>query len=298
MHGRSIKARYVLRFEKVLDFIDAHLEDGELDLERLSAVAAFSRFHFHRQFGALAGVSVGDYVQLRRMKRASWRLAFRDSERVVDIALGAGYETPEAFAKAFRKATSQTPSDFRREPGWQTWLGKLEPARAARQRIMQPKYRIKDVSIVQFPATRVAVLEHRGDPATIGDSIRRFIAWRRQNQLPPRVSNTFNVLYDDPATTPPAAFRLDLCAAVPDQRAIEPGEQGIIEKCLPAGRCALLRHTGSDDGIGAALLFLYAEWLPQSGEEPRDEPPFLRRVSFFPDVAENEAVTEAYLPLR
>jgi AraC family transcriptional regulator len=232
------------------------------------------------------------------MKRASWRLAFRDAERVVDIALAAGYETPEAFAKAFKRATSQTSTDFRREPRWQGWLEKLEPVHEARQRIMPPKYRIEDVSIIDFPATRVAVLEHRGDPATIGDSIRRFIAWRRMHHLPPRVSNTFNILYDDPATTPPAAFRLDLCAGVPDQRAIEPGEQGIIERTLPAGRCALLRHKGSDDGIGAALLFLYAEWLPQSAEEPREHPPFLRRISYFPDVGENEAVTEAYLPLR
>ncbi len=60
MRGPSLTASYIERFQRVLEFIDAHLEEGDLGLERLSAVAAFSPFHFQRQFGALAGISVGD----------------------------------------------------------------------------------------------------------------------------------------------------------------------------------------------------------------------------------------------
>lgn len=40
------------------------------------------------------------------------------------------------------------------------------------------------------------------------------------------------------------------------------------------------------------------QWLPQSGEAPRDFPLFLERLTCFPDVPEHEAVVDIYLPLR
>src|SRR5690349_24282457 len=39
---------YHARMQRALDHIDRHL-DGDLDLETVSRVAAFSKFHFHRQ---------------------------------------------------------------------------------------------------------------------------------------------------------------------------------------------------------------------------------------------------------
>jgi AraC family transcriptional regulator len=161
---------------------------------------------------------------------------------------------------------------------------------------MKKTMRGEQVRIVEVKDTQVAVLVHRGDPALIGDSVRRFIGWRKQVGLHPRSSATFNIFYDGPADAPPEAFRLDLCAAT--ERDVAPNSAGVVAKVIPGGRCAVLRHVGSDDGLGAALAFLYAEWLPQSGEEPRDFPLYCQRVTFFPDVPENEAITDIFLPLR
>ena len=47
---------YHARMQRVLDYIDQHL-DSDLDLETASRVAAFSKFHFHRQFMATFGLS-------------------------------------------------------------------------------------------------------------------------------------------------------------------------------------------------------------------------------------------------
>ena len=91
---------YHARMQRVLDYIDRHLDD-DLDLETVSRVAAFSKFHFHRQFTATFGLSVHRYVQLARMKRASHRLAYMDAQSVTDIAMDAGYDAPDAFARAF-----------------------------------------------------------------------------------------------------------------------------------------------------------------------------------------------------
>src|SRR5215813_5560639 len=70
---------YHVRMQRVLDHIDRHLDD-DLDLDALSGVAAFSKYHFHRQFTATFGLSVHRYIQLARMKRASYRLAYMDAQ--------------------------------------------------------------------------------------------------------------------------------------------------------------------------------------------------------------------------
>lgn len=71
-----------------------------------------------------------------------------------------------------------------------------------------------------------------------------------------------------------------------------------MEKVIPAGRCAVARHIGSTDAIGATVHALYASWLPQSGEQLRDFPCFFHYIERMPDVAEHEQVTDVYLPLR
>ncbi|GGC77162.1 AraC family transcriptional regulator [Undibacterium terreum] len=286
---------YLARFRKVFDYIDAHL-DGDLSVESLSAVAAFSKYHFHRQFSELFGVGVARYVQLCRLKRASYQLAFRDHQQIMDIALDSGYEGPEAFARAFKKSVGQTPSDFRKQPQWAPWYATYQSLSELRAEHMKTTYRADQVSITDVQETRVAVLEHHGDPLQLGDSIRQFIAWRKQNGLPPRISATFNILYNNPEEVAPEDYRLDLCAATDADIAANP--YGIFAKTIPAGRCAVFRHTGSDDHLGSILSYLYSEWLPQSGEELRDFPLYLQRVRFFPDVPEQEAVLDIFIPLK
>lgn len=287
---------YYRRFRRVLAHIDEHLDD-DLTVERLSGVAAFSKFHFHRQFTELFGIGVHRYVQLVRLRRASYQLAFRDGGRIriLDLALDSGYESHEAFARAFKKVVGQTPSEFREQPDWEAWQAADQQLSEVRSQHMKPDHRSDRVQIVTFPETRVAVLEHRGDPRRLGASIRKFIEWRRAHQLPPRVSATFNIFYDDPTTTPPAEFRLDLCAAI--TRPLD-DTAGIVEKTIPGGRCAVLRHVGSDDTLGESLRYLYAEWLPASGEEPRDFPLYAQRLTFFPDVPEHEAEVDLFLPIK
>lgn len=82
-------SQYHARMRRVLDHIDRHLDD-DLGLDALSKVAAFSKHHFHRQFTATFGLSVHRYVQLARLRRASYQLAFRDTADVTDIAMDAG----------------------------------------------------------------------------------------------------------------------------------------------------------------------------------------------------------------
>ncbi|KIF82769.1 AraC family transcriptional regulator [Noviherbaspirillum autotrophicum] len=294
MHPHTAQA-YRARLRAVLAYIDAHL-DEDLSVETLGAVAACSKYHFHRQFCALFGIGVYKYVQLCRLKRASFRLAFRSGSQVIDVALAAGYEAPEAFARAFRKSVGQSPSAFRKQPQWEAWHAAFQPLRELRTDHMTPDHQAAQVRIVDVADIRVALLAHRGDPQRIGDTVRRFIAWRRQHRLPPSVSATFNILHDDPQQVAPHEFRLDLCAAVDGD--VADNVYGVTGAVIPGGRCAVLRHIGADETLGQTIRYLYAQWLPHSGEALRDFPVYVQRIRFFPDVPEHEAVTDVFLPLR
>lgn len=286
---------YHARMQRVLDHIDRHLDD-DLDLDTVSGVAAFSKFHFHRQFAATFGLSVHRYVQLARMKRASYRLAYRDAQSVTDIAMDAGYDAPDAFARAFRQRFGQSPSSFRKAADWKPWLAAFGPLDNARNKLMQTAYTPDAVTIRDMAPTPVAIMEHRGDPATIGATIQRFIAWRKATSLSPKAGPTFNVFHSDPRTVPPAEYRMDLCVGT--DRRIEANDDGVRAGLIPGGRCAVLRVTGNTDNLEPAALYLYRDWLPTSGEEARDFPLFCQRLTFFPEVPEQEAVADLFLPLR
>ena len=201
---------YHARMQRVLDHIDQHLDDN-LDLDELSCVAAFSKYHFHRQFTATFGLSVRRYIQLVRMKRASYRLAYRDVVNVTEIAMDAGYEAPDSFARAFRQRFGQSPSQFRKSPDWEPWLTAFGPLNHARNKLVQKTFTANDVEIREVSSTPVAIMKHRGDPARIGDTIQRFIAWRKATGLNPKTSLTFNIFHSDPRVTSADEYRLDLC---------------------------------------------------------------------------------------
>lgn len=283
-------AAYAQRFERVFAYIDRHLSDA-LSVDCLSQVANFSKFHFHRQFSQYAGISVTRYIQLMRLRRASYRLAFDDRSRVIDIALEAGFENPESFSRAFKQAFGQTPSQFRKCPAWRPWHQRYRFPKRERTRMMQ-------VKIVDFPNTSVAALAHRGAPDGVNETALQFIAWRKASGLSPVASsNTYGIAYDDPASTPPEAFRFDICGAV-DEAIPEDNPQGVVNKTIPGGRCAVVRHLGAHQRLGEAAYYLYRDWLPASGEELRDFPLFFHYLNLLPETPEHELVTDVYLPLK
>ncbi|QGX40892.1 AraC family transcriptional regulator [Permianibacter aggregans] len=286
------------RFSKVLRHIEQHL-DEELSIATLSAVAALSPYHFQRQFSACYGIGVFQYIRLLRLQRASFQLAYRDSLSIGEVSADAGYQNAESFARTFRRLFGQAPTMFRREPDWQQWHDVMRQLQQTREQMMNDSANNQatyQVEIRDFPETQLAVLEHRGPPEQLGKSIQQFIAWRRANRLPPSRSATFNLIYDDPAVTAPEDYRFDLGAAV--QQSLAANDQGIVNKTIPACRCAVVRHIGHDQGLAPIVRYLYQQWLPASDESPLDFPLFFQRLKFFPDVPEHQAVTEVFLPLR
>ncbi len=108
MNDIKASPAYVGRFQRVCRYIARHL-DEPLSLETLSAIAHSSPYHFHRQFSAYTGIPLYRYIQWLRLRRACWRLAFNPRDKVIDIALDAGFQNAESFSRAFRTAFDQKP---------------------------------------------------------------------------------------------------------------------------------------------------------------------------------------------
>ena len=96
---------------RVLLHIQRNL-DEETPLEDLARVAAFSPYHFHRIFRGMLGESVKEHIRRLRLERSAMRLKHSDTP-VTMIAFEAGYESHEAFTRAFRSMRGMTPSQFR-----------------------------------------------------------------------------------------------------------------------------------------------------------------------------------------
>ena len=101
-------------FQKSIEFMERHLTE-ELRIEEIAETAALSPFYYQRIFGALCGMTVGEYVRARRMTLAALELNRKDV-KVIDVAVKYGYDSPDSFAKAFQRFHGIAPSQAK-EPG-------------------------------------------------------------------------------------------------------------------------------------------------------------------------------------
>lgn len=98
-----------VRLNKALDYMEEHLT-SPCEWSRAAAAANCSTFHFLRMFEVILDISPGEYLRRRRLSQAAIELA-TSKEKVIDIALRFGYESPDAFTKAFRKLFEASPSE-------------------------------------------------------------------------------------------------------------------------------------------------------------------------------------------
>ncbi len=98
---------------RAVEYIEDNITE-RLDIEKVAKIALSSAFHFQRMYHMITGITIGEYVRRRRLTLAAQDIL--SGEKIIDVAYKYGYETPEAFAKAFRKMHGISPSAAR-EPG-------------------------------------------------------------------------------------------------------------------------------------------------------------------------------------
>ena len=152
-----------------------------------------------------------------------------------------------------------------------------------------------DVTIRDLPARTLAAVAHKGDYQLIGrDFERLFTALATRGQID-QAGAMIGVYLDDPESTATKDLRSYAAVEFPDG----PAPDAPVEKLtLAAGRHAVLLFKGPYTGLPAGYAQLYREWLPQSGEEPADQPAYEHYLNNPRETAPEELLTEICLPLK
>lgn len=99
------------RINAAIDYIEINLE-SKLDINAAAKTACSSPFHFQRMFNAILGVTPAEYARRRKLSEAAKELAL-EKVKVMDVVSRYGFESPNAFTRAFRNVYDINPGEVR-----------------------------------------------------------------------------------------------------------------------------------------------------------------------------------------
>lgn len=94
-------------------YIEENLTE-ELEIEAIAKQAYLSPFYFQKGFSMLCNFTVGEYIRQRRLALAGSELVSTD-QKIIDIAIKYGYESPDSFTRAFTRFHGATPTAVRKD---------------------------------------------------------------------------------------------------------------------------------------------------------------------------------------
>lgn len=275
-------------------YIEAHLMD-EIDPEALSRIAYCSEYHFRRIFSFLSGMSLGEYIRKRRLAMAAEALASEGS-KVIDVAVALGYDSPDAFSRAFQAMHGVTPSQIRKNPT----VVKAFPPLTFQLKIsggIEMDYRVERMgafSIVGIKK-RIELIYEGVNPQM--DSI-----WA---QLTPEVVGRLKAL----SNAQPKGI---LCVSANFAEGREEGTlldqyvgvattsaapEGFAVLPVPACTWAVFTAVGEfPKALQDLWARIYAEWFPSSGYEMTGGPEILWNEG--PDTSKTDFKSELWIPVR
>jgi AraC family transcriptional regulator len=248
----------------------------------------------------MVGETPLELVRRLRLERAAWRLLHSDAP-VTAIAFDAGYETHEAFTRAFRTSYAHSPSGFRRRTGMLIELAAPNGVHfSADGRLHQfiPRDsggRTMQVEIRKYPALRVGTVRHIGPYLQINHAFARLGELAAPARLFERPGAQMVALfYDDPDTTPADQLRSDAGVVVaPDVEL----PNGLAERCIAAGDYASTTHVGPYETLGDTWARFMGEWLPASGRRIGDGVSYEVYHNTPMDTPKEQLRTEIRIPL-
>lgn len=99
------------RLQLALDYIEENL-DTPLSIEQVAGAAFCSKFHFHRVFFASFNMTCADYIRKRKLTMAAIDI-ISTKKNIADIALNYGYDSHNAFTRAFKSVHNINPGKVR-----------------------------------------------------------------------------------------------------------------------------------------------------------------------------------------
>ncbi|SDL86390.1 AraC family transcriptional regulator [Sediminibacillus halophilus] len=262
------------QMNEAIKYIEAHLAD-EMDYKEVAKRAFCSEYHFKRMFSFLAGVTLSEYIRRRRLTLAAFDLQ-EGQEKVIDLAVKYGYQSPDAFTRAFQILHGVTPSAARK-------LG--HPLKAYPPMTFQLTIKggnEMEYRIVEKPAFRIVGIRKRVPIVFQGENQHIASMWKSLNQE--QIDQLKGLSNTEPhgliqASTNFSEGRMEekgkldhyIGAATTSDC---PDNLANLE--VAAGVWAVFRAIGPfPDTLQNIWGRIYAEWFPSSGYQQRQGPEML-----------------------
>jgi len=273
---------YLKQVQKGIDFIEANL-DFELSLKQIAEEAGISQWHFQRIFKALTNETLKTYIRSRRLANALEKL-LNTKQRIIEIAISAGFESQESFTRAFKKTFDMTPNQARKIGDKNLFLKKIEFNTEYLKHINQnislkPEiYTQKKMHLVGMKTCFYSVDSEKNN---IADKLPALWA-----EFLPRMdeikNNVERIGYGVIQQTKDQTDVLEYYAAI-EVAEIKALPKGMVSIEIPASQYAKFTHTGKVEDIDNTVNYIYSSWLMQSDE----------RHSYGPDL---EIYGAGYIP--
>jgi AraC family transcriptional regulator len=271
---------------KALWYIESHFA-SDVALDDVAAQGGVSRFHMTRAFAVATGWSVMRYTRGRRLTEAARALA-NGATDILSVALEAGYNSHEAFTRAFREQFGLTPDAVRAQRHLknidlveaismdQTTLDKLEA----------PRYENAKAFCV------AGIAEHCTDETSAGIPAQ----WQRFQpyigNIPGQVGTVaYGVVYnsDDEGNVD------YLCGVEVADFSQIPSELSHVR--IPENQYVVFSHREHVSTIRRTFNTIWSKWFPDSGHEPADAPFFERYDERFNPMT-GAGGLEIWIPLK
>lgn len=110
---------WISSIQRAIDYIEEHLTE-EIKIEDVAKEAYSSTFHFQRVFSILCGYTISDYIRNRRLAKSAIDL-LDENNKVIDVAVKYGYDTPESFTRAFKNFHGVNPTEIKKGASFKTF---------------------------------------------------------------------------------------------------------------------------------------------------------------------------------
>ncbi|MEM6991817.1 MAG: AraC family transcriptional regulator [Myxococcota bacterium] len=261
---------YLRQVQRGVDYIEANL-DFDVDLTRVSKTAGISHWHFQRIFKALTGETLKTYVRSRRLAKSLGRLLGTD-ERIVEIAARAGYESQEAFTRAFKKAFAMTPHAYRKLGDKSLFLAKVQfdagyLAHINKNISLEPV--IYEQSAMTLVGMQTRFFGVDSEKNNLGDKLPPL--WDRFLSRLPEIEGTKpGVCYGVVQQADENSDELQYHAAIEVQEATSdacaPQPDAMVRLVVPGATYARFTHRGEAKDIDRTVNYIYSTWLARSGK--------------------------------
>lgn len=276
---------WIIRLNSAINYIEENLMD-EIDMKQVAKIACCSTYHFQRMFAYMAGLPLSEYIRRRRMSRAAVDLQ-DPNNKVIDIALKYGYDSPTAFNRAFKGIHGITPSQVREEG---TSM-KAYPPNSFKMSIkgdQEMEYRIEKreafrIIGVSKPLDKDLEKNFMIVPGMWGEAVSNGTI----EQLATHINNEPRGLLGVSLCNDLEAWRYYIAVASDDV-------VDNFEECMiPEATWAIFRGKGTNQAIQELEKRIVTEWLPTSGYEYGNAPDI--EVYINPDP--NDAIFEVWIPV-